>query len=163
DKLIFKLFYIEILPLEALVLQLRWNDPRITTDDIVQSIQRIEALLDPRYLKNLEEKNRARKRGIRSSQLAYYLIDMQIRDELHMRYGEADAGTLEKEVDVNVRLLREKISGLREDEQKILHLRFEQGLSAKAIAEEMEIGQQRRVYTIIDRILRKLRKSLEKR
>ncbi len=160
DKLVFKLFHVERLPLEAVVLQLRWSEPEITADDIVRSIQRVEAVINPRYLKNLEDKHQARRHGIRSVQLARYLIDISIRDDMYIRYGSLDSETLERDTNNIVRSLREKIAELREDERKILYLRFEQGLSAQEIAEEMNIGGQRRVYTIIDRIVRKLRKSL---
>lgn len=159
DRLAFKLFYVERLPLEALMLQMRWDEPEITADDIVRSIQRIEANLNPRYLRNLEEKHQARMRGIRSVQLARYLVDISIRDDMCIRYVRPDSETLERDINDVACSLREKIAELREDERKILYLRFEKGLSAQEIAEEMDIGGRRRVYTIIDRIVRKLRKS----
>lgn len=163
DKLIFKLFYIEMLPLEAILLQIRWSEPGISIDDIVKSVRRIEKVLNLRYLKNLTEKNQARKHGIRSVLLARYLIDVSVRNEISVRYVKPDAAMLERETNESVRELRERIAELHEDEQKILYLRFDRGLSANEIAEEMEIDEQRRIYTLIDRIMRKLRKSMESR
>ena len=162
DKLIFKLFYIEMLPLEAILLQIRWNEPKITIDDIVKAIRRIETGLNSRYLKNLEDKNQARRHGIRSVLLARYLIDVSLRNETSIRYVKPDAAMLERETKESVRELQERIAELHEDERKILYLRFDKGLSAKEIAAEMEIVEQRCIYTIIDRITRKLRKSMEK-
>jgi DNA-directed RNA polymerase specialized sigma24 family protein len=160
DRLVFRLFYVEMLPLEAIMLQLRWNEPEITIDRIVNSICRIEKVMNARYLKNLADKNQARRHGIRSVKLARYLIDISVRDDIYLRYVKPDSALLERETEQSVRELREKIAELHEDERKILYLRFDKGLSAKEIAEEMDIGEQRRVYTIIDRILRKLRKSM---
>lgn len=161
DKLIYKLYYIEMLPLGAIVLQLRWSEPGITIDDIVTSIQRIERLLNPRHLKNLVEKNQARKHGIRSVLLARYLVEMSVRDDIDVRYVRPDSEMLERETKEIVRELRERIAELHEVERKVLHFRFDKGLSANEIAEKMDIDEPRRVYTIIDRVVRKLRKSME--
>ena len=161
DKLVFKLFYNEMLPLGAIVLQLRWSEPKITIDDIVKSIRRIEKILNPRYLRNLNEKNQARRHGIRSIQLARYLIDISVRDDIYVRCVKPDSAMLERETSESVRELKEKIANLHENERKILYLKFDKGLSAKEIASEMEIAEERRVYTIVDRITRKLRKSMD--
>ena len=161
DKLVFKLFYNEMLPLGAIVLQLRWSEPKITIDDIVKSIRLIEKILNPRYLRNLNEKNQARRHGIRSIQLARYLIDISVRDDIYARCVKPDSAMLERETSESVRELKEKIANLHENERKILYLKFDKGLSAKEIASEMEIAEERRVYTIVDRITRKLRKSMD--
>jgi DNA-directed RNA polymerase specialized sigma24 family protein len=52
------------------------------------------------------------------------------------------------------------VARLPDDEQRLLTLRFEQGWTAKRIAEELGLGGQRSVYTRIDRILRDLRRLL---
>ncbi len=161
DKLVFKLYYIEMLPLEAILLQLRWSEPQITIDDIVTSIRRIERMLNPRYLKNLAEKNQARRHGVRKVLLARYFVDMSVRDDIYIRYVRPDAVMLERENKKRVQELRERITELHEDERRILYLRFDKGLSANEIADEMDISERRRVYTIIDGIMRKLRKSIE--
>lgn len=161
DKLIFKLFYVEMLPLEAIMLQLRWKEPEIKIEDIVRSIRRIETVLNPRYLRNLDEKNQARKRGIRSMRLARYMIEVNVRDEIFIRYVKPDTEMLERELRESVRQLKERVAELEDDERKILYLRFDKGLSAKEIAEEMDIDSPRRVYSTIDRVVRKLRKSME--
>lgn len=162
DKLVFKLFYVEMLPLEAIMLQLSWKEPEIEIEDIIRSVRRIETVLNPRYLKNLDEKNQARKRGIRSTFLARYMIEVNVRDDVFVRYVKPDAEMLERELRESVRQLRERIEELQDDERKILYLRFDKGLSAKEIAGEMDIDSPRRVYSIIDRVVRKLRKSMEK-
>ena len=161
DKMIFKLFYVEMLPLDAILLQIQWSEPGISIDDIVKSVRLIEKVLNPRYLKNLNEKNQARKYGIRSVLLARYFIDISVRDEIYVRYVKPDAAMLERETKKSVRELQERIAELHEDERKVLYLRFDKGLSAKEIAAEMDNVEQRRIYTIIDRITRKLRKSME--
>ena len=161
DRLIFKLFYVEMLPLDAILLQIQWSEPGISIDDIVKSVRLIEKVLNPRYLKNLNEKNQARKYGIRSVLLARYFIDISVRDEIYVRYVKPDAAMLERETKKSVRELQERIAELHEDERKVLYLRFDKGLSAKEIAAEMDNVEQRRIYTIIDRITRKLRKSME--
>ncbi len=161
DRQVFKLFFVEMLPLEAILLQLRWSEPGITTDDIVQSLYSIENTLTPRYLNNLSEKNRARIHGIKSVKLARYLLDVCVRDENRSGLGRPDADVIKKETESVLQELRRKISELPEKERKILFLRFNRGLSAKDIAEEMDVGGQRQIYTIIDRAVRKLRNSME--
>jgi RNA polymerase sigma factor (sigma-70 family) len=58
--------------------------------------------------------------------------------------------------------VRELLAELSEEEQDVVRLRFEEGMTAQQIAEERGLAGQRRVYTILDGALRKLRKLLER-
>ncbi len=97
EKLIFKLFFVEMLPLDAIILQLRWSEPDISIENIVDSISRIEKVINPRYLKNLNDKNQARRHGIKSVQLARFLIGESVRSDVYVRYIRPDSEMLEKE------------------------------------------------------------------
>jgi DNA-directed RNA polymerase specialized sigma24 family protein len=56
--------------------------------------------------------------------------------------------------------VRELLSELSEEERDIVRLRYEEGWTAQRIAEEKGYTGQRRVYTVLDGVLRKLRKGL---
>ena len=58
--------------------------------------------------------------------------------------------------------MRELLGELSDEEQEVVRLRFEEGWTAQKIAEERGLEGQRRVYTILDGALRKLRKLLER-
>jgi RNA polymerase sigma factor (sigma-70 family) len=56
--------------------------------------------------------------------------------------------------------VRELLGELSPEERDIVRLRFEEGWTAQRIADEKGFSGQRRVYTILDGVLRKLRKGL---
>jgi RNA polymerase sigma factor (sigma-70 family) len=55
------------------------------------------------------------------------------------------------------------IASLPEDERRILSLRFERGWSARRIAEELGLSGPRGAYTLLDRIVRSLRRRIGER
>jgi RNA polymerase sigma factor (sigma-70 family) len=56
--------------------------------------------------------------------------------------------------------VRSLVEQLSEEEQEVLRLRYSEERTAREIADELGLGSQRRVYTILDRAVRKLRKLL---
>jgi RNA polymerase sigma factor (sigma-70 family) len=58
--------------------------------------------------------------------------------------------------------VRELLEGLSDDEREIVRLRYEEGWTAQRIAEERGLSGQRRVYTILDGALRKLRRLIDR-
>jgi RNA polymerase sigma factor (sigma-70 family) len=59
--------------------------------------------------------------------------------------------------------VRELLGELGDEEREIVRLRFEEGWTAQRIAKERGLRGQRRVYTILDGAIRKLRRKLEDR
>ena len=97
--------------------------------------------------------------GVVSGRLLDFLTNMQIYYERNRT--ETPDRVLERkrleEMGQRVRSLLAEMSG---EEREVMRLRFDEGWTAKRIGDEMSLGGQRRVYTIIDRVVRKLRNLL---
>jgi RNA polymerase sigma factor (sigma-70 family) len=159
DKRVLQLFYVDRLPLEIVVQVLGWEDVSTSVDEIVESVGRIERAIDPRYLRRLDEDHMARKSGAGSIQVLRYLIQQEI--EIEGRSGEeADHSLVEAEVLDRAKRLRRALSTLTPEERKVLLLRYGRGWSAREIAERLPLKGPRRVYAIIDRTVKRLRRTL---
>ncbi|UCF06073.1 MAG: sigma-70 family RNA polymerase sigma factor [bacterium] len=160
DKKVMKLYFVEMLPLEIMVHMLRWSGYSANVDDIVESIQRIDSVIDRRYLKRLDKKHQARASGIDSVRMLEYLIQLRMEYEESSIRNRPDYYLMEKEVREVADRVRELISHLSPEERKVIFLRFTRNLSASKIAEKLKLGGQRRVYTIINKAIGKIRKSV---
>jgi RNA polymerase sigma factor (sigma-70 family) len=159
DREVLRLYFIEKLPLEVTVHMLRCKGRTAEAEDIIESIQRIDNHLDPRYLRRLDYEHHAKKYGVDSVKMLKYLIQQRIDYEERGGGGRPDARLIEEDVKETAERVRLLLSRLTLDERKIIYFRFNRGWSAKEIAERTELGGQRRIYTLIDRVIRKLRKN----
>ncbi len=160
DREVLRLYYIDKLPLEVVVHMLRSKDFHVTAETIAESIQRIDGLLDSRYLNRLGYEHHVTARGVDSARMLKYLIQVKLDYEERSGRNRPDFHLIEKEVHELAEKAREQISRLPSEERKILFFRFNRGWSAKKIAERLDLGGQRRVYSLINRIIRKLRKNI---
>ena len=160
DKKVLQLFYIDRLPLEVVVHTLDWKGWSTNVDDIVGSIQRIERRLGQRYLRRLDEEHGARKFGPGSAETLKYLVRQRMDFEGRTAASRADQSLKEEQVLETARRLREAVSALSPEEQRLVRLRFERGLSAREIANSLELDGPRRAYTLIDKVIKKLRRAM---
>ncbi len=160
DKKVWQLFYMDGLPIEIVIHTLAWMGLSTDVEQILKSIQQIERTISKRYLEKLDEESRGRKFSAGSVPLLRYLVQQR------MDYDEkSNAGTVECEMEEQKVLddsnrLRELVSALPEDEREIIFLRFERGMSARRMAAELGVNSPRRVYTLINNILKKLRSGM---
>lgn len=160
DRGVLRLFFRERLPLEIVIFTLRWEGFSATIDKIMESIQLIYNILDNRYLARLDREYSARRKGIDSVRTLRLLAHLKNEYSRKIHHERPDRQLLEKEALETAIQIRSALDDLTEFEQKIIHLRFYEGWTARRIAEKMEIKGERRVYRIIDKILLKLRSSL---
>jgi RNA polymerase sigma factor (sigma-70 family) len=160
DKKVLRFYFVERLPLEIVVHMLGWSGFSVNADDIIKSIQRIENIVGRCYLDGIDHERRADQYGVDSIQVLKYLIQMRLEYEEKASSFRTESYLLEKEVLEKTDRLRELLSALTPEERKIVFLRFNRGWSARKIAKVLDLGGQRRAYTIIDRVIRKLRRSL---
>jgi RNA polymerase sigma factor (sigma-70 family) len=85
-----------------------------------------------------------------------------VRDEFRLNQGahSPDYYLMEREAQAVVERLRAILAGLPPEERRILSLRFERGWSARRIAEELGLSGPRGAYTVLDRIVRGLRRRM---
>jgi RNA polymerase sigma factor (sigma-70 family) len=160
DRDVMQLYFVERLSLEIVVHTLNYNGTRFDAPDIVKSIQRIEDTIDRRYLKRLDREHQAKLRGASSVQFLEYLIHQRVEYEVRVKGSAPDAFLLEREANEKAERVRRLLSDLTDEERGVIALRFEQNMQAKEISETMKLGGARKVYTIIDRVVRKLRMAI---
>lgn len=161
DRRVLRLYYTEHLPFEIVIHMLCWEGYNADSEFLVGSIQRIEKLIDKRYLKRQETQHSVRMNHTVSAEVLKYLVYLRSEQEKAGERYRPDAAVLEQEVQDTARRLRELIGTLPDEEQKVIDLRFRRRWTAKRISREMALGGQRRAYTLIDRVIRKLREQLK--
>ena len=159
EQQVFRLHHVEGLSFEALIHTLDAAGQRVTADDIANAVIRIESLLDAGYLRRLEYNAKAPAMGVVSGRLLDFLTNMQIHYERN-RAETPDRALERQRLEEMGQRVRALLSEMSDEEREVMRLRFDEGWTAKRIADEMGLGGQRRVYTIIDRVVRKLRNLL---
>lgn len=160
DKKVLRLYFVQRLPLEIVTHMLVEEGFSTTVDDMVESIQRIEDTMDRRYLKRIERQHQASKYELDSVWMLKYLIQLRSDYTEKMERGKPDSQLFEREAQTAVDKVKKLVSALSPSEKEIIELRFNRGWTLKKIAEKLNLGSQRRVYTLFDRVIRKLRKSM---
>lgn len=161
EQQVLQLYYVERMSMEIVIHTMKWNGYNVAAKDIVESIQRIEDTLDPRFLNRLEDEYFAKKNGADSIRMLKYMIHARLEFEKQSNENKPDQTLMEEEAQKITEQVRKLISKLPENEQKVIHLRFNRRLSAKEISKKMRLKGQRETYTIIDRIIRKLKVSMD--
>ncbi len=160
DKRVLQLYYVDRLPLDVAVYTLEWSGFPVNVNAFVESVQRIENTLDQRYLNKLEAEHQAQKSGADSVPMLKYLFQLKLEFDERSAADRADQSLLERATHEAIEQLRALVSSLSPEEKRILFLRFERGMSAGKIAEKLELGSSRRAYSLINKIVRKLRKAM---
>jgi RNA polymerase sigma factor (sigma-70 family) len=156
---VFRLHHVEGLAFEGVIQTLASSGQRVTADDVANAVIRIESLMDPNYLKRLEYDARAPALGVSSGRLLDFLNSMQIQYE-RPRADTPDRALERKELEIMGRRVRALLAEMTDQEQEVMRLRFDEGWTAKRISDELGLGGQRRVYTIIDRVVRNVRRKM---
>jgi len=158
---VFRLYFVERLPLPVTVHELRWRGVSgADADGIVASIQRLEETLDRRYLESLEDECHARLSGVDSMRMLRYLINLRCEFEGRTAGDRPDALLVEEESAEIAEKVKQELSYLAADERKVVFLRYARGWSARRIAERLGLKNQRKAYLVIEKAVRKLRESL---
>jgi len=161
EREVLRIYYVENASLEIVVHTLAWAGYSATADEVVTAIQQIEDTLDRRFLKRLQEEHRARKTGMGPASLLRYVIHQRIEFERQSRGVSPDAALMEKEASDAAKSIRTLISKLPGREREIIELRFGRGWTAKQISDALGLKGQRKAYSVIDRVIRKLKTLME--
>jgi RNA polymerase sigma factor (sigma-70 family) len=161
EQQVFRYHFVEGLGFDAVIHSLHSAGLPATAEKVAHAVLKIEGTMDKHYLRRLESEAKAPALGVVSGRLLDYMTHATIERD---RTGDERPGdSLEREEIENLAArVRELLAELSEEEQDVVRLRFEEGMTAQQIAEERGLAGQRRVYTILDGALRKLRKLLER-
>jgi RNA polymerase sigma factor (sigma-70 family) len=160
ERDVFKFHHVEGLGFDAVIHSLRSAGHPANAEMIAHAVLKIESTLDKHYLRRLEAEAKAPALGVVSGRLLQFLNHMDIQRENEDDDRPSDIIDTEDTARMAARV-RELLSELSDEEQDVVRLRFEEGRTAQQIADETGLSGQRRVYTILDGVIRKLRRRLE--
>ncbi|HEX5133409.1 MAG TPA: sigma-70 family RNA polymerase sigma factor [Candidatus Krumholzibacteria bacterium] len=161
EQQVFRLHHVEGLAFDAVIHSLHSAGMPANAEMVAHAVLKIEGTLDKHYLRRLESDAKAPALGVVSGRLLDYLTHAGIERD---RAGDEDPHQrLERdEVARLAARVQELLGELTDEEQDIVRLRFEEGWTAQRIADHRGLAGQRRVYTLLDGALRKLRKLLDR-
>lgn len=161
EQQVFRFHHVEGLSFDAVIHSLHSAGLPASAEMVAHAVLKIEGTLDKHYLRRLESEAKAPALGVVSGRLLDYMRHTNIERD---RAGDEDPGDVmdREEIDRLAARVKELLGELSGEEQEVVRLRFEEGWTAQKIADERGLAGQRRVYTILDGALRKLRKLLER-
>jgi DNA-directed RNA polymerase specialized sigma24 family protein len=160
EQQVFRLHFVEGLGFEAVIQSLHSAGKSASAETVAHAVLKIEGTIDKHYLRRLESEAKAPALGVASGRLLDYLRHVEFERERADEERE-DAFTREG-VEAMAARVRELLGGLSDEEREVVRMRFEEGWTAERIARERGLPGQRRVYTILDGALRKLRRLLDR-
>ncbi len=160
EREVFRLHHVEGLGFDAVIHSLQSAGMPGNAELIAHAVLKIEGTLDRHYLRRLEAEAKAPALGVVSGRLLEFLNHMDIQRERTDEDSSAellDRGSTERMAE----RIRELLAALSDEERDIVRLRYEEGWTAQRIADEKGLPGQRRVYTLLEGILKKLRRGLD--
>lgn len=160
EKRLFRLYYIEGQTMSEVTFQLSHEGQPWSQDRFIAALHDIERKLGDRWLRRLSYDLHAQSIGAASGRLLEYLD--HVREEFEQRAGSSrpEYFLMEREARQTVEQLRTALAELEPEDRRVLELRFEQGWTARRIADELGMNGQRSVYSTIERIVSRLRRQL---
>ncbi len=158
---VFRLYHVEGLEYEDVRLRLRDSGRLAPGESLAEILTDIESNLTDRTLRRIAWDLHASSVGATSGRLMEYTQAM--RDEYASRRMEMtpEAELIAREAASGAARLRELVEALPEEERRVLELRFDEGWTADEVAEELGLESRRRVYTVADRAVARLRRWLD--
>jgi DNA-directed RNA polymerase specialized sigma24 family protein len=158
---VFRLYYVEGRAYEDVRLRLRQNgqlsDGQLSDgESLAEILADIESRLNQRTLRRLAWDLHAASVGAASGRLLEYLDDAT-RATAALA-PSPDAALIAREARQQIARVLALVDRLPAEERTVLQLRFDRGWTADQIATELAIPGRRRVYTILDRALARLRR-----
>jgi DNA-directed RNA polymerase specialized sigma24 family protein len=160
EREVFRLYYLEGLSFGTALGMLRGRSPDITADRLLLALQRIEEQLRGRRGRKLRYELHAQSVSGASGRLLEYLDHVQSEFCGADEAANPEYAMMEREARSTVERVMAEIALLPDDERQLLSLRFDRGWSARRIADELGLVNQRSVYTVIERVVRALRRVL---
>ena len=151
------LHFLEGLSLEAVIHRLGASAAHQDRETVVQMLSEIESHLHPRTLRTLCYRAHAMALGETSAKLLEFLDSMREEMEDQAAKESPEYSMMEAEARQTIARVLEHVGELSADEREVLKLHYEDGLTAKEIAERIHVDGPRKVYLILERIVRKLR------
>jgi len=153
---VFRIFYVQGATFTATLKEMRLQDPDFDHDLLVAALQTIGERVSDRTLKRISYDLAAPSVGAASGRLLEFCETVR-QDSMAGTPDPLD-DLVHREAESRALEALKLVAQLPADEQEILSLRFGEGLQAKEIAQRLGYPGQRKVFTVLDRILRRLKR-----
>lgn len=157
EQQVFRLFYLEGMSFEGVLHWAARGGEPMDPDALIALLERMDGLLSRRKRRRLDYDLHASSVGASSGRLLEYLDIASDEYGERGRLDNPEYRLMEKEARETAGRIRELIEELPEEEYRVVTLRFDRGWTAKRIADELGLEGRRRVYTLVERALRRLR------
>ena len=154
---IYQLFFLDGLSLEAVIHRMGTGSVPKDHETVVRILSEVENKLHPRTLRTLSYRTHAMALGETSAKLLEFLDSMREEMEDQSAKESPEYSMMEDEARETVARVLAMVEKLTPDEREVLTLHYQEGLTAKEIAERMHVDGPRKVYLILERTVRKLR------
>jgi RNA polymerase sigma factor (sigma-70 family) len=159
EKLVYRWHFVEGVSLDVVLELLHWSDDEVTVDELLATIQRVEDVIDSRTLVRLDRERTAHNVGHGSWRELEYFLQTRIE---YIRQSEAAGNEVVARLEAEE--LRRRLATVREtlqpEEQEVVNLRFVEGLNATEISRRVGWATPRRVYSLIESALGRLRHGM---
>jgi RNA polymerase sigma factor (sigma-70 family) len=157
---VYRLYCVEGLDYEDVRLRLRESGRLGPDESLAEILADIEDRLTDRTLRRIAWDLHAASVGAASGRLLEYAEATRIELQRRRQELSPDAALLAEEAAATLSRVRELLADLPDEERRVLELRFDRGWTADQVAEELGLPGRRRVYTIADRAVARLRRWL---
>lgn len=157
DREVYRLAYLRGLSAREVCQHLARRVRRVTLDEVAASILRIETRVDDGVRRKLAFALQARSMGLLSGRLLQYLHAVRIRNEQVVDEANPESAMMLHEADSAAKRLRDVVARLPEAERDVIVKRYFERLTARRTAEALNMVDQRRVYAVEARAIRRLR------
>ncbi len=157
---VFRLYYLEGRPHEEVRLRLHQRGLLADGSSLAEILVDIESRLNNRTLRRLAWDLYAASVGAASGRLLEYLDHAAATQTEANLARSPEADLIAREARRHVARILALVDELPPEERAVLHLRFDAGWTAEQIADELAIPGRRRVYSILDRALSRLRRKV---
>ena len=157
-----RLHFVEKLPLDAVVHQIRAGGHPIGRDEVVSILLELCETIPRRSLYRIDAVP-VRREDV-EARTEELMSDLRVLDESvggTGTAGDGEARLVAEEERERVDRLRVAMARLSREEQEIIRMRFYEGWTARRFARELGLNGPRKVYSLIDRGLAKLKKVLD--
>jgi len=157
EQEIYRLYYLEGVSFIEICARLSREGAPLALEDLAESIRRMEGRIDHSSRRRLAYDLEARSIGATSGMLLEFLDELKWRSRARYEDQNPERALLRHEEAAGLARLRGLLDELPDLERDVLGLRFFAGYTAGQISQELQVGNQRKVYSLIDRGLRRLR------
>lgn len=157
DQQVYRRYYLEGQGFTEICDPETGNGRTMSVEDLMESLDRIDEHLDRSLRRRLAFEFEARSVPVISGRLLEYLAFARQEAEQSRATYRADLAVLESEARHLTARLEIALLKLEKEEREVVRLRFKEGLTADGVATRLGLRSTRRVYTISDRAVSKLK------